>query len=74
MIDPSVPADTRRQADEAPPLVQAQCCEKYLHKPPKQAFHAADGGEWESNPPGTLLSPTLVLKTRGATRLPVASR
>ena len=26
------------------------------------------GGEWESNPPGTLASPTLVLKTRGTTR------
>ena len=26
------------------------------------------GGEWESNPPGTLASPSLVLKTRGVTR------
>ncbi len=32
------------------------------------------GGEWESNPPGTLLSPALVLKTRSATRPPVTSR
>ena len=31
------------------------------------------GGEWESNPPGTLLSPTLVLKTRSATRPPHTS-
>ena len=26
------------------------------------------GGEWESNPPGTLAGPTLILKTRGVTR------
>ena len=32
------------------------------------------GGGWESNPPGTLLSPTLVLKTRSATRSPHTSR
>ena len=31
------------------------------------------GGGWESNPPGTLLSPTLVLKTRSATRSPHTS-
>ena len=31
------------------------------------------GGGWESNPPGTLLSPTLVLKTRSATRPPHTS-
>ncbi len=37
------------------------------------SFGCMYGGEWESNPPGTLLSPTLVLKTRGATRLPFTS-
>jgi hypothetical protein len=31
------------------------------------------GDGWESNPPGTLLSPTMVLKTRSATRSPYAS-
>lgn len=35
-----------------------------LKKPNKSG-----GGGWESNPPGTLLSPTLVLKTRAGTSL-----
>jgi hypothetical protein len=37
------------------------------------ADESVGGGGWESNPPGTLLSPTLVLKTRSATRPPYTS-
>ena len=40
---------------------------------PLKTGHEIGGGGWESNPPGTLLSPTMVLKTRSATRTPYAS-
>ena len=37
-------------------------------------INPSSGGEWESNPPGTLANPTLVLKDQGRHQTPVTSR
>ena len=49
-------ASRRRRWLRAKRLVKGQPCQ------------INGGGEWESNPPGTLANPTLVLKTSGTTR------